>query len=146
MTAVSAPAKRCTRCGQVKSRDQFSPNANGKGRTYLRSHCKPCCVKYRVDRQRTSGGRLAHFAAVLRQRYGVDLVWFWLRLREQACRCAICELPFGPAKGERPHVDHNHRTGEVRALLCGNCNAVLGHARDDARVLDSAAGYLRSRA
>ncbi len=54
--------------------------------------------------------------------------------------CAICQT--APAI----HVDHDHRTGQIRGLLCFRCNAALGQLADDPLVLRRAARYLeRSR-
>lgn len=43
--------------------------------------------------------------------------------------CALCRRATGQAK--RLAVDHDHRTGQVRGLLCSPCNSMLAHARDD---------------
>jgi hypothetical protein len=43
--------------------------------------------------------------------------------------CAICERAKGVVK--KLSIDHDHSTGYVRGLLCGPCNKVLGHFRDD---------------
>jgi len=51
--------------------------------------------------------------------------------------CAICHA--APAQ----HVDHDHATGKVRALLCFNCNGGLGQFKDDPAVLRAAAEYVR---
>jgi hypothetical protein len=39
-------------------------------------------------------------------------------------------------------VDHDHKTGKVRGLLCQNCNVALGHARENPDVLRRLAEYL----
>jgi Recombination endonuclease VII len=50
--------------------------------------------------------------------------------------CAICSQPLP----ENFHVDHDHRTGHIRGLLCPSCNKGLGHFGDDyGRLLDAAA-------
>lgn len=43
----------------------------------------------------------------------------------QENQCVICEEPFG-AKGKKPALDHNHKTGYIRAVLCLWCNGMLG--------------------
>jgi hypothetical protein len=66
---------------------------------------------------------------------------FYASLREvQSGTCAICQRATGKAK--RLAVDHNHRTGDVRGLLCGPCNSLLAHCRDDVEMLRRAARYL----
>ena len=57
-------------------------------------------------------------------------------LEAQGGLCAICE------EAPADHVDHDHETGAVRALLCFNCNGGLGQFRDDATVLRAAADYV----
>jgi hypothetical protein len=58
-----------------------------------------------------------------------------LKIR-QGNKCAICSNT-APLV-----VDHNHKTGRVRALLCQLCNRGLGHFRDSPELLGNAAGYL----
>jgi hypothetical protein len=64
--------------------------------------------------------------------------------KAQGGRCAICRRATGKAR--RLAVDHNHKTGEVRGLLCNLCNRyVIGMlAQDDPEILDRAADYLRN--
>ena len=57
-------------------------------------------------------------------------------LADQDGLCAICRT--APAA----HVDHDHDTGAVRALLCFNCNGGLGQFRDDPFLLHVAAFYV----
>lgn len=52
--------------------------------------------------------------------------------------CAICEAKFV----ETPHLDHNHVTNKLRALLCVHCNIGLGAFKDDPKLLLKAVIYL----
>ncbi len=79
--------------------------------------------------------------AMLRQKYGISGVVFDEMLKAQNGTCAICE---GGVNGLHPrfHVDHDHKTGKIRGLLCSKCNNGLGCFRDSVKVLDSAKLYL----
>lgn len=57
--------------------------------------------------------------------------------------CYICRRATGASR--RLSVDHDHKTGEVRALLCRPCNSLLGHVRDDVDTLRRAAIVIRDR-
>ena len=62
-------------------------------------------------------------------------------LRSQDGRCAICRIPEEESK--RPLViDHCHKSGKIRALLCNSCNVGLGMFKDDPEFLRAAAEYL----
>lgn len=58
----------------------------------------------------------------------------------QGGTCALCQRATG--KRKRLAVDHDHRTGCVRGLLCGPCNKLLGHARDDPEYFERCVIYL----
>jgi len=66
--------------------------------------------------------------------------------QEQGGRCAICmvhedDLEHATFRNKLV-VDHNHRTGEVRGLLCSRCNIALGHLDDSPVKLRNALNYL----
>lgn len=69
-------------------------------------------------------------------------------LAAQNGRCALCGLPErtkannGSGEIRRLAVDHDHRTGRVRALLCAHCNSAIGHLRDDPNLARAVAAYL----
>lgn len=72
---------------------------------------------------------IARRARWLRDKYGITLAEFAAILKVQGGTCAICRKP--PRAGRNLHVDHDHKTGEVRGLLCYNCNRFhLGRKRD----------------
>jgi hypothetical protein len=62
--------------------------------------------------------------ANLKALYGISLPHYEELLRKQHGLCAICARP---PRGKRPlDVDHDHESGRVRGLLCGNCNRAIG--------------------
>lgn len=75
------------------------------------------------------------------KQYGLTPEDYAARLEAQGRVCAICNA-------DRPHskydwsVDHCHQTNRVRGILCGRCNLMLGHAKDNPTVLRAAALYL----
>lgn len=73
------------------------------------------------------------------RRYGVSPEAFQLMLLLQKSACGICKEPF---LEKAPHVDHCHKTGEVRGLLCRRCNVALGLFKDSPELLRGALEYL----
>jgi hypothetical protein len=124
--------KWCPECGRVLPFSDFGRNAASKtGRT---SYCKPCHnAAGRKAKDLAGGERTYH----LRRRYGITAHEADALLAGQDGLCAICKA--APAV----HVDHDHATGNVRALLCFNCNGGLGQFKDDPDVLRAAADYVR---
>jgi len=90
----------------------------------------------------------AHYIKQLKWRkHGVDADRYQEMLREQKGLCAICRKPErAPDKASGKikdlAIDHNHATGQIRALLCSACNTALGLFNDDPRLLDAAKHYL----
>lgn len=80
-----------------------------------------------------------------RRTYGVGVDWVKEQLEAQDWKCSICKT-FG-FKMREDHVsgmnlDHCHKTGKARALLCHNCNRGLGLMQDDPEILREAANYV----
>jgi hypothetical protein len=75
----------------------------------------------------------------LRRLYNITDATYNALLDVQGGVCAIC----GKVPGRyRLAVDHQHDTGKVRGLLCGNCTVGLGNFRDDRELLLKADHYL----
>ena len=72
----------------------------------------------------------------LRRRYGIPAEHFDQMFAEQGGLCAICRE--APAE----HIDHDHKTGRVRGLLCFNRNGALGQFRDRLDLMLRAFAYL----
>lgn len=77
------------------------------------------------------------------KRYGISQDVFDVMLEAQDYKCAVCPISLKDAADSwGVHVDHNHETGMVRALLCRDCNVALGAAKDSLQRLLELAAYL----
>lgn len=75
-----------------------------------------------------------------REKYGISGEDYDRLLLDQDGRCRICRS--ASRRGRRLMVDHDHRTSEVRGLLCFSCNIAIGYFADDPARLRAAADYL----
>lgn len=90
------------------------------------------------------------YDASLRRNYGITIEDYERMKEEQGGRCLACgdeETPETNPTGARRFlvVDHDHDTGEVRGLLCFQCNKGLGHFKDDPGRLIAAFLYLERK-
>lgn len=76
-------------------------------------------------------------------RYGLTREDWNRMLDEQGGVCAICSTDDWGGRSDKPCVDHDHKTGQVRGLLCHACNRGLGSFADDVTLLDKASTYLQ---
>jgi len=94
------------------------------------SHCKQC------QRALTEMWRAKNLLRVALQKYRISPAEHAELLEKQHGGCAICGLVV------KLCVDHNHKTGKVRGLLCPACNRGLGAFRDSTYALRAAVTYL----
>ncbi len=104
-----------------------------------RGDCRECArLKAIVYRQRYPDAKRKN---VLKRRYGIDLNQYNKIFQGQKGLCLGCykhQIQFK----HRLSVDHDHKTGQIRGLLCRNCNLTLGTAQDNVLVLRRLADYL----
>ena len=91
--------------------------------------------------------RELHRLRRVERKYNLPREKYLQMIVDQQNLCAICHQPETwltyRDKTVRPLcVDHCHKTGNVRELLCVKCNALLGHAQDNPEILKSAIEYL----
>jgi hypothetical protein len=121
-----ASEKKCSLCKEVKPAVEFYlSNTNRDG---LHGWCKVCS-----DRRTVENGR--------KRLFGVTPEQFDEMLNSQNGRCAICNKPHSADKRSFA-VDHDHKTGKVRGLLCSRCNLTLGQLEDNIELFQSAIIYL----
>ena len=165
--------RRCKKCGVVKLLDCFKNQLDSKtGRRHRQHTCRDCANKeykkwitpeYRKewrekhldharkrDRERSqrirdeNGGVTdSERNANLKANYGITLQEYEELSALQGHVCAICRKLC--RTGMRLAVDHCHRTGAVRGLLCSFCNRSIGGMMDDPELLRRAADYLEGK-
>lgn len=126
--------QRCYICGVDKPLSEFHRDRNRK--TGHSVYCKPCAIKKSREWWHSDPERRKD---VNRRKFGLRSGEFAAMNAAQNGLCGCCgELP--GQKGLQ--VDHCHRSGRVRALLCGPCNLGLGNFKDDPDRLRKAIEYL----
>lgn len=75
--------------------------------------------------------------------YGITIDQYEAMAKSQGNVCAICEGTQLDSRGLA--VDHCHKTGRVRGLLCNRCNRAIGMLDDDYKLLEKAMTYLIAR-
>ena len=113
----------CSTCGEDRP-EMFYPSAKRS------SWCKVC------QREAVRDGRY--------RKLGVTRDEYLSILHGQLGACEICGAKEQPVKnGVRGlHLDHDHKTGTRRGILCSNCNQVLGRFKDDVGLFNAAIAYI----
>lgn len=76
---------------------------------------------------------------MLKRQYGITLKEYNKMLKKQGGVCKLCRAK----KNRRAlSVDHYHKTGKVRGILCHHCNLALGGFKDNIKVMRKAIKYL----
>ncbi|HEB27012.1 MAG TPA: hypothetical protein ENI05_04450 [Porticoccus sp.] len=103
----------------------------------------------KVEREFQIETLLSDFSNKNIKKHGLTSSDYVRLLRKQNLTCVICQKGFSKKiEGQRIDVtvDHDHATGKVRGLLCGQCNMLLGQAKDNPRTLAHAINYLMTSA
>lgn len=138
--------KTCTKCGQVypATTEFFVACGVYKKRSgvILRSWCKSC------RKTGSKGSQDKHRRKYkLKSRFNMTLEDYDAMFDKQCGRCKICgsfETRTQDGRITRLAVDHDHKTGRIRGLLCSSCNKALGFVKDDVVILDRMKKYLKT--
>lgn len=75
--------------------------------------------------------------------YRIEPSEYMAMVKAQGGLCAVCRHRKLEGWGRRELcLDHDHKTGKVRGLLCNPCNVALGHLRDDLEIARALVAYL----
>lgn len=115
--------KVCTKCGVNKPLEDFPWQKGNR-----RADCKSCALN--AERKRNYNISHEDYVDLLTKQHGV---------------CACCFKPESTkfrGKFRQLCVDHNHKTGKIRGLLCSKCNIALGLLFEDTTVIQSLLRYV----
>src|SRR5574343_976377 len=140
----------CRECASKKAKKRRLSNPERTQRMYARQreyynsdpdrkkHIKSLQRKwYQENRSKQLAKGRANW---LKREYDLSLEDYEAMVQSQNGKCAICDSPPG---NRRLSVDHDHKTGAIRGLLCDVCNVGLGAFQDDSQRLAGAIKYLR---
>lgn len=166
---VTLDEKRCTKCKRTWPLNQYIRHSGNRG---LHPWCRECRVEsgrqvrlrkpekyklqareYSMKNRKRIYERQARWKTLnkakldaynrrrhLDEAYGITQHDYETLRDIQGGVCAIC------GSDKKLHVDHDHRSGVVRGLLCFNCNTGLGKFEDNERLLRAAIGYMERTA
>lgn len=111
------------------------------GMDFCSAECrvKEARVRKQRERRRLRLDHQRRFERDIQRKYGMTLADWAAMFAQQKGKCAICQHEMS---GKKTCVDHDHRTGAVRGLLCNDCNHGLGKFKDNVDNLLRAVEYL----
>jgi hypothetical protein len=162
--------KKCYCCNQTKELNDFPKNKARKDGYH--TACKECHKAQSSNRRKTKEKEISTYRKqyyadhkeqeqasnknyvktitekqkrhyYLKCRFGISVKEYNELLQKQQGVCAICKLK--PQSSRNLAVDHDHKTGKIRGLLCHKCNTGLGLFYDDTEKLLSAVEYLQQK-
>lgn len=148
-SATLATSKSCQKCDGVHPIVDFSVDRSKQdGRSIYCRSCRSKIAKNKrsleshKENQRKTAHRRKPYNRnwTLKARYGITSDQFETMFATQGSVCALCKSDKSDKKNFV--VDHCHKTGKVRGILCSYCNRALGMMKDDPEVLRKAIKYL----
>ena len=127
-----------------KRKNYLKPETQKKRKEYLQ---RPEVIKRISEYNKTKKCKDKSKEYRLMRKYNVTTEEYKKMVLTQENKCAICgnyetsKNKFGQLR--ELSIDHCHKTGKVRKLLCSNCNSALGMFNDNIEILRNAIDYLK---
>lgn len=152
--------KICKSCKKQKDIKEFRFIRQNKNGTFLyKARCEDCYnyhyrEKYRkkssTERSQIYKKRIEGLSFEdkksqrLKYRFGLTMEEYENMLLSQNNKCYLCDKDFkGKGAYQNANIDHDHKTGKIRKLLCARCNQALGLLDEDENLLKKMVVYLR---
>lgn len=127
-------AYRCKKCQSEDNTNQYVAHIE-KRKKYSKEYEK-------IRRNRPTNYKVKKNKALKYKKYGITEDKYREMVLNQNNLCKICKEMTSTISHGKLVIDHCHKTGVVRGLLCGSCNVMLGNAKDSIKILKSAIDYL----
>lgn len=135
-----SPLEIAKRNKEWKKANPYKVSLHNK--TYKRKHKESTKIHNKTYKLKHKDESLGYR---LKNKYGLSVNEYKRTLILQDNQCAICGKHFTSQNGSlKVCVDHDHKTGKIRGLLCGNCNVGLGMLGDSVTILNNAIKYLEN--
>lgn len=119
---------------------------------YGKKRCQSCAGKHQLKNPKDNPNYkhgLSNTSEYIRKygrkynlkKFGLTIKDYNLLLEKQNNKCAICKCSSKEIK-RHLSVDHNHKTNQIRGLLCSQCNSILGLAKEKTIILYNCIVYL----
>lgn len=142
-------SKKCRKCEEIKPLQAFhKSNRHSLG---VKNECALCTNAY-LRAHYHNNSKIQHRANnrnnYYKREYGITYEQYLILFSSREGKCDICKTVCEPSGPELTNiknvlaVDHCHKTGRVRGLLCQTCNQGMGLFKDDIDLLVSAHVYL----
>lgn len=128
--------KTCPKCRLELDVSMFGLDNNRQDK--LNTYCRPCIKEKYLENKEYHARRSKKYYQQnkesmlesawkrhLRRKYGLEYEDFLSMVKGQGNACKICHQQFGELRSRKVHVDHDHKTGKVRGILCKFCNDQL---------------------
>jgi hypothetical protein len=144
--------KKCGRCKEEKPFSEFYKHkSRSDGLTW---DCKECRKEYNKRyrhspeymREWRKNNPLKSYLYNIKAKHGITKKEYDKLFEESNGLCSVCRKPeqlqWKDGSIKRLALDHNHKTGKIRGLLCNGCNRALGYIHDDPDIARQLAKYL----
>jgi len=126
--------KKCKYCLKEKQLNEFPKHSGHRD-----GHAATCKQCKKIKYPPTAEQKQRAYERNIKRNYGITIDDYDAMYEKQGGLCLGCKKG---NSGSRFHIDHCHKTGKVRGLLCGKCNAALGLVEDNIATLSNLIVYL----
>ena len=139
--------KYCPKCKQTKDIKEFYKTKHNKGRA---SQCIECSkdIRRNIPKKQIHGYYMnrkeKQWENKLIRNFGINATEYYKLLKQQNNKCAICKNEYKEGN-KKLAVDHCHKTGKIRGLLCSNCNPALGFLKEDLNIIKNLVRYIKNK-